>query len=41
MKHKQKKLPKRNPYVIPVITKTGAGKHKDKKKESKTQPIKE
>lgn len=31
----------RNPVVVPAITKTGAGKHKDKKKESKDKPIKE
>jgi hypothetical protein len=39
MKHKSKTLPKRNPLAIPVIVKTGAGKHKDKKKESKDYPI--
>lgn len=32
---------KRNPLVVPAITKTGAGKHKDKKKETKDKPIKE
>lgn len=32
---------KRNPLVVPACTKTGAGKHKDKKKESKDKPIKE
>lgn len=38
---KSRKLKKRNPLVVPAITKTGAGKHKDKKKESKDKPIKE
>ena len=32
---------KRNPLVVPAITKTGAGKHKDKNKESKDKHIKE
>jgi len=35
------KSPKKRNPVVPAITKTGAGKHKDKKKESKDKPIKE
>lgn len=31
---KQRKLPKRN-YLVLVVKKSGAGKHKDRKKEQK------
>lgn len=36
------KLPKkRNPLVVPAVTKSGAGKHTNKKKETKNQPTKD
>lgn len=34
-KNRKKKLPKRNFLVPLVVVKTGAGKHKDRKRESK------
>lgn len=36
------KTPKpRNPLVVPAVTKSGAGKHTNKKKETKDLPIKD
>lgn len=36
------KTPKpRNPLVVPAVTKSGAGKHTNKKKETKNQPTKD
>lgn len=34
-RHKKQKLPKRNFLVPLVVTKTGAGKHRNKKRDSK------
>lgn len=38
---KSRKLKKRNPLVVPAVTKSGAGKHTNKKKETKDLPIKD
>jgi len=40
MKQKQRKRLKQRNYLVPiVIKKTGAGKHRNRKKESKDQPL--